>query len=1057
MSSPDTPFIAKKTALDLFDTAIRMSDEGDGDPWSDSLADETGRRFGHFELLEEIARGGMGVVYRARQRDAQRVVALKMILPQQLSAQGVVERFRAEAEAVASLDHPAILPIYEVGERNGIPYFSMKFAEGGSLAARAKPFPPRKAARLLAAIAHAVHHAHQHGILHRDLKPGNILLGANGEPFVSDFGLAKWLEGARDLTISHAVLGTPNYLAPEQAAGDSKKLTTAADIYSLGAIFYELLAGRPPFKAESLIELLAVVAQKEPERPTALNRSVPRDLEIICLKCLSKEPGARYATAKVLAIDLDRFLEGRSILARPASTSRQLVHWAKRNPLAATLAGVLLLALVTISIVSPLVALQIARARDRAVAAEKESALKLRDSYIAQARASRRTARAGQRSEALEALRKAASLGPTLEVRNEAIAALALHDLIPDKALPARARTASPLAFDAANNRYAVEGAPGEILLRGIDNGAMLATLPAPNDAAPACFITPFAGDGRFLVVRHFPGDRVRVWDLNALKLVCEFTNRPTGGIHQIFATDAALDPTGHILALGRAGGGVSFHDLLEGGREIATLTSPSAPSCLTYAPDGKRFALIGNKSKTVDVFDIASGKKLFEVTHNAGVIHAAFSPDGHYLASGARDGQIEISDANTGALLHTLRGHRNRVNQVVFHSNSEVLASTAEDSTVRLWDVRHGLPLVHLPSAGAEPVLRFTKDGSKVFIGSYALQPHLYRYVSAPSWKRLRVSVSGAPENSDLFCALDFSPDGSLLLSATRENVRLLDSVTGEEFASYSFDPTALKSVMFDPSGAAFYVSSLASGVTRREFNRDPARPGQWTIGPPIILRDEKTFAIGGIRSDHRVVALTSKMRGEIQLASLDSLDRPFLTISRHPAVWNAGLSPDGQWIITGSDGSSGEKEMLKLWSAQTGKSVRDFEAIGAGGMGVFRPDGKQLAGFGGGGFILLDAPDWKQRVPSPKDFASECDFVAYSPDGKILAGLVGDRIDLIDSASGRELAALEAPDPLDGQGTIVFSPNGERMAVLASDGALSYWDLKSLRRELGELGLDW
>jgi serine/threonine-protein kinase len=299
------------------------------------------RTFGDYELLGELGRGGMGVVYKARQVSLNRLVDLKMILAGQLASSADVQRFRTEAENAASLDHPNIVPIYEVGEHGGQHYFSMKWIDGSSLGQKVADLvpDPRAAARLLAAVGRAVHHAHQRGILHRDLKPANILLDAVGQPHVTDFGLAKRVAADKGLTQSGAIIGTPAYMAPEQAT-TQKSLSTAADVYSLGAVLYELLTGRPPFQAETPLDTIAQLVEREPQRPRSIEPRVPRDVETVCLKCLQKEPGKRSGSAEALAADLESWLRGESILARPSSTWERTAKWVRRRPAAALLIAV---------------------------------------------------------------------------------------------------------------------------------------------------------------------------------------------------------------------------------------------------------------------------------------------------------------------------------------------------------------------------------------------------------------------------------------------------------------------------------------------------------------------------------------------------------------------------------------------------------------------------------------------------------------------------------------------------------------------------------------------
>jgi WD40 repeat protein len=303
-----------------------------------------------YEVLGELGRGGMGVVYRARQVGLNRPVALKMILAGGHASAGELARFRTEAEAIAQLQHPNIVQVHEVGEQNGLPYFSLEFCDGGSLATRldGTPWEPPRAAALVETLARAMQAAHARQIVHRDLKPANVLLADDETPKVTDFGLAKRLDAGAGQTASGAILGTPSYMAPEQAGGDGRHVGPAADVYALGAILYELLTGRPPFKAATPLDTVLQVVSDEPVPPARLNSQTPRDLETICLKCLAKEPAKRYATAAALAQDLRRFQAGEPIAARPVGRLERGWRWCRRNPATAGLVGLAAAAAVTV-------------------------------------------------------------------------------------------------------------------------------------------------------------------------------------------------------------------------------------------------------------------------------------------------------------------------------------------------------------------------------------------------------------------------------------------------------------------------------------------------------------------------------------------------------------------------------------------------------------------------------------------------------------------------------------------------------------------------------------
>ena len=354
------------------------------------------RGFADYELLEQIGRGGMGVIYKARQRALNRLVALKMISAGEFASPMLIQRFHLEAEAAANLHHPNIVPIYETGEHEGQHFFSMELIDGAGLdryittagfwfeqtpgkdktSLRARH---EQIARIMAKVARAVDYAHQHGVLHRDIKPSNVVVDRQGEPHLTDFGVAKVIGHAgSSLTASGMIMGTPSYMAPEQAAGQGKRVTTAADIYSLGAILYAMLTGQPPFRAETPVQTLKQVVEQEPKHPTTFSEGVDRDLANICMKCLEKEPQGRYRSAAALADDLERWLRKEPIHARPVKTVERVWRWCRRNPKVAALVGSIAAMLVVVSIISTLVAIHIQRLNDSI----QNSNLRLRDEVL---------------------------------------------------------------------------------------------------------------------------------------------------------------------------------------------------------------------------------------------------------------------------------------------------------------------------------------------------------------------------------------------------------------------------------------------------------------------------------------------------------------------------------------------------------------------------------------------------------------------------------------------------------------------------------------------------
>jgi len=1006
----------------------------------------------HYDLIEEIARGGMGVVYRATQHGSQRQVAVKMIAAEQLATRGVIERFRAEVEAVASLDHPHILPIYETGESDGRPFYSMKFADRGSLREHVKDYSgrPREAARLIATLARAVHHAHQRGILHRDLKPGNILLdGMAGVPYVTDFGIAKWLGRDNRLTLAPTALGTPHYIAPEQAAGVSAELTTAADVYSLGAILYELLAGRPPFAADSALETLRLVTETPAPSLRSVDVAVPRDLEVICLKCVAKEPEARYSSAAALADDLERWLEGRTILARPSTAFARAWRWAKRNRALAAMSAALVAALIAVAAGSTIAAARLRISNSRALAAERDATEKLHGSYLAQARASRRTGRAGQRFESLAALEKAARIRPTPELRNEAIAVLALSDLAVEKTWHVRTSSNAPIAFDAALERYAVESDAGVTAIRRVADQAELKRLPAPEGNARAIFITPFTSDGKYLAVRHADA-RLRVWEIAAApRLIVDLTDHPSAGAtFPFFPFDCAFDEKGGRIAVG-VRDGIALHELTTG-REISRFATADAPACLAFNPAGTRIAVVGKMKNDVQIFDLATNAVLATLKHPKFVTPLAWSQDGRWLAAGCEDFGIYVWDASTGERRALLSGHRQPPTQMIFDQSGATLFSTARDKTIRIWNLHSATHSVLLPAFGTEPVLRLSPDGMRLACTSWDVDATILRVAQPEVWQQFRGSTAG--ERAGIFAALEFSPDEKFLATSSKTAIRFFDLAAGNEVAQLAFDGDAEKAALFQPDGAAVLISSRECALSRVPIRRGD---GHFSLGDREIIDPAKTFLLNAISPDGQKLVLASRTLGETHLLPLNEPARR-VVLANQPEAWFATFSPDGRWVVTSSSGHSASmNEDVKIWDAASGKFVHSVDTGGAG-MGTFSVDGRRLIVNGGKGAQLIDVGTWKAGPELSKEIRDVGVYPASSPGGDLLAFTFGETVRLFRADTIEPIATLDPPSPLS-SGRLRFDRDGSRLAVLGSDGSLQIWDLKKLRVALAQFGLDW
>jgi WD40 repeat protein len=709
------------------------------------------RRFGDYELLEEIARAGMGVVYRARQVSLGRIVALKMVQPGGRAPEDLERFLHTEAQAVAGLDHPHIVPVYDFGTYEGRPFFSMKLIQGGSLDRQLARFAgdPKAAARLVATAARAVHHAHQRGLLHRDLKPANILLDAGGEPLVTDFGLARRVEGGSGQTQQGAIVGTPAYMAPEQAAA-MPVLTTAVDVYGLGAILYELLTGRPPFRAATVLDTLLAVRAQEPARPRALNPKADRDLETICLKCLEKDPARRYGSAEALADDLERWLHGEPIRARRAPVARRAWKWCRRNPAWTAFLCVLCGSLVALPAFQGISNAQLAEERNKAVA-QKKDADDLREE----------AEKAKEREE---------------ELRRQALAALARAEASMLQVQAALARAETNFYYNRIN------------LASQYWHGAKVGTAELTLDACPA---------------------DLRQWEWRYLKRLChsELLTLPHG--NGVF--DVAYSPDGNRLAT-TSGNDLTLWDALTG-KELLFLPGGSEPGQLTgvaFSPDGKRLAVGGGSMSTrrpdddkgkagnrgfVRILDAVTGQEVRTLKgHGDIAFGVAFSPDGTRLASaggenafgGVGPAELKVWDVATGKELLDLRGHTHTVWQVAFSPDGRALASTSDDGTARLWDASTGRELRVLRGHRSSVTgLAFSPDGKRLATaaGKMDTKPAEVKVWDVATGQ----AILGWRAHTGLIPRLAFSPDGKRLATGGWDRtVRVWDAATGDELHTF-------------------------------------------------------------------------------------------------------------------------------------------------------------------------------------------------------------------------------------------------------------------------------
>jgi WD40 repeat protein/serine/threonine protein kinase len=1010
--------------LDLSETL--SSDESRID--NHSIQIDANRTFGNYELLEEIARGGMGIVYRARQINLSRVVAVKMLLAGALAGKDFIQRFRTEAAAAASLQHANIVAIHEVGFLEGQHFFAMDYVNGVTLAQLAVqgPLPARKAATYLHTIAEAIHFAHERNVLHRDLKPSNILIdSATDQPRVTDFGLAKRLEAETELTLSGQVLGTPNFMSPEQATAKRAAVGKQSDVYSLGAILYYALTSRPPFQGETLTDVLLQVANNDPLAPHLLTPGLPHDLETICLKCLEKEPSARYQTAQDLADELSRFLRDEPIEARPISPLEKAWRWRQRKPVLASSFFLIVILLLILIIGSPLVVYRINQARkaetkQRLLAEENRERAdqNLYDSDMSLAQHAWDEGDLGRTVSLLEAHRPQVGEKDRKDRRSfEWFYFRNLCEGDPHLTLRGHTQAVNCVAVSPDGKVLATGSAGDEVRIWDNATGNLIRTLPELNVVSLA-----YTPDGKMLGVGG--RDQVAVWNLETWRIIFKQTNN-FARFRIAFLSDGTRAVIGKRGGpFGKDGGSSELWDYSTGELKHAF---PESGGHVAVSQRGEYLAT-GYTDKSVKIWDPATGRLVRSI--KTGEAEAmALSPDGRILVTSHWGPEVELWNASTGRRIGSLTNNPCRVWSLAFSLDGKFLVTGGADQLIRIWDVASLHQVDHLKGHGNEVTsVALSTDGQTLVSGSKDRSAMLWRIPSDLHPRRPMTVISNVGPHPV------FSPDGCWVAAGDRQgNVAAWDVASLKSKVSLV---DASDAVAFSPDssvlltrGSNYFLKKfeVATGSVRETI---PGRPAGEAAFHTVLSPDGRILAFG--LPDGTLAfsdARTGVVKGTTAHAFSDQL-------------FQLAFSPNGKLLAVASGESEAEltASIVKIWDTESYKIVTNLVGHTEIILSVaFSPNGKILATSSADNTIKFwDTTMWKESLPSlgQKEYVMS---LAFSPDSKVLATVSNDRLlKLWNAATRHELASFKLDDVAM---HLVFSPDGQTMAVLSWDHSLRLW----------------